>query len=127
MKILIVDDHPLMRVGIAAIIDAQTDMMTVAQAGTGEEALRLWSQHPPDVVLVDLKLPGMSGVDVIRAIRSQQQNAKFVVLTTYDGDEDIHQALGDTSSKECPMTRCLMRCDVCRRATVTCRVPWKKF
>jgi DNA-binding NarL/FixJ family response regulator len=93
MKILIVDDHPLMRVGIAAIIDAQPDMMAVAQAGTAEEALRLYAQHRPDIVLVDLKLPDRSGVEIIRTIRNQREEAKFVVLTTYDGDEDIHQAL----------------------------------
>ncbi|MGC2164308.1 MAG: response regulator transcription factor [Silvibacterium sp.] len=93
IKILIVDDHPLMRVGIAAIVNARSDMITVAQAGTGEEAVELFEQHSPDVTLIDLRLPGMGGVSTIRAIRSKHAQARFVVLTTYDGDEDIHQAL----------------------------------
>ncbi len=92
-KILVVDDHPLMRVGIAAIIDAQPDMMTIAQAGSAEEAVRQYAQHHPDIILVDLRLPDKSGVEIIRSIRSKNANAKFIVLTTYDGDEDIHQAL----------------------------------
>lgn len=91
--ILVVEDHPLMRLGIAAIIDAQPDMRTVAQAGSGEEAVELCARTQPDILLVDLRLPGMSGVEVIRSIRQHGSRAKFVVLTTYDGDEDIHQAL----------------------------------
>lgn len=93
MKVLIVDDHPLMRVGIAAIINARPDMVTVAQTGTGEEAVEIFEQHLPDITLMDLRLPGMSGVDAIQAIRSKHAQARFVVLTTYEGDEDIHQAL----------------------------------
>lgn len=88
------DDHPLMRVGIAAIINARKDMSVVAQAGTGEEAVQLYRQHKPDITLMDLRLPGpMSGVDAIVAIRATQSNARFIVVTTYDGDEDIHRAL----------------------------------
>lgn len=93
IKVLVVDDHPLMRVGIAAIIDARSDMTAIAQAGTGEEAVKLFEQHRPDITLMDLRLPGMSGVNAIRAIRSKHPQARFVVLTTYEGDEDIHQAL----------------------------------
>jgi two-component system, NarL family, response regulator len=93
MKILIVEDHPIMRVGIAAIIDATPDMTTVAQAGSGEEAVELYEKHLPDITLMDLRLPGMSGVETIRTINARHHNAKFVVLTTYEGDEDIHQAL----------------------------------
>jgi DNA-binding NarL/FixJ family response regulator len=93
IKILVVDDHPLMRVGIAAIIDAQPDMMTIAQAGSAEEAVRQYAQHHPDIILVDLRLPDKSGVEIIHCVRSKNANAKFIVLTTYDGDEDIHQAL----------------------------------
>ncbi len=93
IKILVVDDHPLMRIGIAAIINARQDMIAVAQAGNGEEAVKLFEQHSPDITLMDLRLPGMSGVDAIRAIRSRHPQARFVVLTTYEGDEDIHQAL----------------------------------
>jgi DNA-binding NarL/FixJ family response regulator len=93
IKVLVVDDHPLMRVGIAAIIDNQPNMMTVAQAGSGEEAVDLFQKHHPDITLMDLRLPQMSGVDTIRTIRRFHPHARFVVLTTYEGDEDIHQAL----------------------------------
>jgi DNA-binding NarL/FixJ family response regulator len=93
IKVLVVDDHPLMRVGISAIIDGRAGMATVAQAGTGEEAIELYKQCFPDVTLMDLRLPGMSGVETIRAIRRLNVQARFVVLTTYEGDEDIHQAL----------------------------------
>ena len=93
IKVLIVDDHPLMRVGIAAIIDGRPGMMTVAQAGSGEEAVTLYERHLPDITLMDLRLPQMSGVEAIRNIRRLHPQARFVVLTTYEGDEDIHQAL----------------------------------
>jgi DNA-binding NarL/FixJ family response regulator len=93
IRILIVDDHPIMRVGIAAIIEATPDMTTVAQAGSGEEAVELFEKYLPDITLMDLRLPGMSGVDAIRTLMARYPSAKFVVLTTYEGDEDIHQAL----------------------------------
>lgn len=93
IRVLVVDDHPLMRVGIAAIINARPDMIAVAQAGNGEEAVEMFEQHRPDVTLMDLRLPGMSGVNAIQIIRSRHEQARFVVLTTYEGDEDIHQAL----------------------------------
>jgi two-component system, NarL family, response regulator len=93
MKVMIVDDHPIMLVGAASIVNARSDMMVVAQTGTGEEAVALFSKHKPDVTLMDLRLPGMSGVDAIRAIRSIHPGARFVVLTTYEGDADIHRAL----------------------------------
>jgi DNA-binding NarL/FixJ family response regulator len=91
---MVVDDHPLMRVGIGAIINARKDMSVVAQAGTGEEALELYRRHKPDITLMDLRLPGpMSGVDAITAIRAIEPRSRFIVVTTYDGDEDIHRAL----------------------------------
>jgi DNA-binding NarL/FixJ family response regulator len=93
IRILIVDDHPLMRVGIAAIINAQPNMQVVGQAGTAAEALRLFPEKQPDVTLMDLRLPDQSGVEAIRSIRSQNATARIIVLTTYEGDEDIHQAL----------------------------------
>ena len=93
IRIMIVDDHPLMRVGVAAIINTRLDMEVVAQAGTAEEAVLLHKEHEPDVTLMDLRLPGASGVTAIRQIRARMSNARFVVLTTYEGDEDIHQAL----------------------------------
>jgi len=93
ISVMVVDDHPLTRLGVTAMINAQRDMVAVAQAGTGEEATELFWQHKPQVTLMDLRLPGMSGVDAIRSIRSREPHARFVVLTTYEGDEDIHQAL----------------------------------
>lgn len=94
IRVMVVDDHPLMRVGIAAIINARADMAVVAQAGTGEEAVTLFQRHKPDVTLMDLRLPGsLGGVEAIAAIRSKSPRARFIVVTTYDGDEDIHRAL----------------------------------
>jgi two-component system, NarL family, response regulator len=91
--VLIVDDHPLLRLGVAAIIDAQPDMHVVAQAGSGEEAVKLFKKHHPDITMMDLRLPGMSGLDALRVIRREDAHAKCLVLTTYEGDEDIHQAI----------------------------------
>jgi DNA-binding NarL/FixJ family response regulator len=93
IKVMVVDDHPLMRVGVASIVNARQDMTVVAQTGTGEEAVALYQQHMPDVTLMDLRLPKMSGVDAILTIRSKNPGARFIVLTTYEGDEDIHRAL----------------------------------
>lgn len=93
IRILVVDDHPIMRFGIASIINATPDLIAVAQAGSGEEAIDLYEEHLPDITLMDLQLPGMSGVDAIRTILTRHPDARFVVLTTYEGDEDIHQAL----------------------------------
>jgi DNA-binding NarL/FixJ family response regulator len=93
ISVMIVDDHPLMRLGIAALIDAQPDMRVVAQAGTAESAVALHAQHSPDVTLMDLQLPGMGGVHGIRAIRRRKPDARFVVVTMYEGDEDVHQAM----------------------------------
>ncbi|MFZ0747603.1 MAG: response regulator transcription factor [Terracidiphilus sp.] len=93
IKILIVDDHPIMRVGIAALISSSKEMIAVGQAGTGEEAIEQHALLRPDVTLMDLRLPGLSGVETIRRIRSRTPDARFIVLTTYEGDEDIHQAM----------------------------------
>ena len=94
MKVMVVDDHPLMRVGITAIINARSDMAVVAQADTGEEAVKCFEQHHPDVTLMDLRLPGkMGGVEAIAVIRSSHPQARFIVVTTYEGDADIHHAL----------------------------------
>jgi DNA-binding NarL/FixJ family response regulator len=91
--VLVVDVHPIMRLGIAAIINAQPDMKVCSQAESGTEAVRMFRKHRPDVTLMDLRLPGMSGLDALRAIRHDDPGARCLVLTTYEGDEDIHQAL----------------------------------
>jgi DNA-binding NarL/FixJ family response regulator len=91
--VLVVEDHPIMRMGIAAIIDAQPDMKVCDQAGSGTDAVRLFRERRPDVILMDLRLPGMSGLDALRAIRRMDPAARCVVLTTYEGEEDVHQAM----------------------------------
>jgi len=94
IKVMVVDDHPLMRVGIAAIINARPDMSVVGQAESGEEAVALFSKCKPDITLMDLRLPGkMGGVEAIAAIHASFPRARFIVVTTYEGDEDIHRAL----------------------------------
>lgn len=93
IRVILVDDHPVVRFGLAAIIGLQPDMMVVAEAGSGEEACAVCARQVADVLLMDLRLPGMSGVEAIRAIRKGYPKLRFIVLTTYDGDEDIHRAL----------------------------------
>jgi len=92
-KVLIVDDHPLMRVGVASIINSQSDMTVVAQAGAEEEAVRFFSELRPEIILMDLRLAKGSGLEAISRIMAIDPQARIVVLTTYEGDEDIHQAL----------------------------------
>jgi DNA-binding NarL/FixJ family response regulator len=91
--ILIVDDHPIMRYGIAALIATCHEMVCVGQASSGEEAIGMHLARKPDITLMDLRLPGISGVETIRRIRQKSPLARFIVLTTYEGDEDIHQAM----------------------------------
>lgn len=98
IRILIVDDHPIMRVGIAAIINAQPNMKIVGQAANAQEAEELYRAQKPDLTLMDLRLPDKSGVEAIRSIRAHSPKARIVVLTTYEGDEDIHQALAAGAS-----------------------------
>lgn len=93
IRIMVVDDHQIVRTGLMALIGTQHDMTVVAQAASGEEAVKLFRRHEPDVTLMDLRLPGMSGAEAIGAIRQEYPAAKFIVLTTFDGDEDIHRAL----------------------------------
>jgi len=93
IRLLLVEDHPIMRLGVAALVSTFPNLEVVAQAGSGEEAIELHREFDPDVTLVDLRLPGISGVETIRAVRRRKPAARFIVLTTYEGDEDIHQAL----------------------------------
>jgi len=93
IRVMLVDDHPIVRIGLAALIGTLPGMETVAQAGNGREAIALHKGKRPDVTLMDLRLPELSGVEVIRTIRTVSPDARFIVLTTYEGDEDIHQAL----------------------------------
>ncbi len=91
--VLIVDDHPVVRFGLAAIIHSQRDMVVVAEAATGHEAIELYARQQPNIGLIDLRLPDITGVEVIRTIVDAQPKARLIVLTTYDGDEDIYRAL----------------------------------
>ena len=93
ISVLIVDDHSLIRSGIMALLESQPDLKTIGEASSGEEAVALHRQLQPDIVLMDLRLPGMSGVEAIQAIRKESPNARIIVLTTYDTDEDIYRAI----------------------------------
>ena len=94
IRILVVDDHPIVRKGLAATINPESDMEVVASAATGKEAVELFRQKRPDVTIMDLNLtPEMTGQQAIRAIRGEFPNARIVVLSAYKGDEDIFRAL----------------------------------
>ncbi|WP_263417744.1 response regulator [Terriglobus albidus] len=93
IKVLTVDDHPLLREGIAAVIEGEQDIELVAEAANGQEAIELFRLHRPDVTLMDLQMPGMNGIETIVAIRSEFPDARFVVLTTYQGDVQAFRAL----------------------------------
>ncbi|HTB14820.1 MAG TPA: response regulator transcription factor [Bryobacteraceae bacterium] len=93
IRILTVDDHALLRKGIAALINAEPDMKLVAEASDGQEAIAEFKEHRPDVTLMDLQMPEMSGIECIIAIRSDFPNARIIVLTTYPGDLQVLRAL----------------------------------
>jgi two-component system NarL family response regulator len=93
IRVLCVDDHRIVREGIASIINCQRDMTMVASAASGPDGIALFKQHLPDVTLMDLQLGKMSGLQAIRAIRQHHKAAKIIVLSMYDGDEDVYQSL----------------------------------
>jgi two-component system, NarL family, response regulator len=93
ITILTADDHPLIRDGLAAVLRAESGLQVVAEAANGEEAIEAYERLRPDIVLMDLRMPVMDGLAATRAILADDPNARIIVLTTYDGDEDIHRAL----------------------------------
>ena len=93
IRIMLVDDHSAFRKGMAALIESESDLKVVAETGDGMEALEVYREYQPDVVLMDLRLPGMSGVEAILAIRKEFPEARVIVLTTFDMDEDIFRAI----------------------------------
>src|SRR4051794_39597534 len=93
IRVLGVDDHPLLREGILTIVNSQPDMALIAQAENGRDAIQKHREHRPDVTLMDLRLPDMSGIDALIAIRTEFSDARIVMLTTFEGDVEIQRAL----------------------------------
>jgi two-component system NarL family response regulator len=93
IRVLLVDDHPILLDGLAMLLGCEPDMAVVGRAVNGEEAIALFQQHQPDVMLVDLRLPTISGIEVIAKIRADYPRARIVVLSTHDTDEEIYQAV----------------------------------
>lgn len=93
IQVVIADDHPIVRDGLNAVINDQPDMAVVAEASNGKEAIELARQHRPDVMLIDLRMPQMNGLEAITTIRAEWSQARIIILTTYDGDEDIYRGL----------------------------------
>lgn len=93
IRLLIVDDHFVVRIGLASTLNLEPDMKVVAEARTGKEAVVLYQQHRPDVVIMDYQLPEMNGAEATRAIRTLHSEAKVIVLSVYKGEEDVHRAV----------------------------------
>jgi DNA-binding NarL/FixJ family response regulator len=93
IRVLIADDHSILRDGLVAIIKQEADMEVVAETGDGQQAVKLWQEYRPDITLMDLRMPGLDGVKAIYQIRGVDPNARIIVLTTYDGDEDIYRGM----------------------------------
>ena len=93
IRVLVADDHPIVRQGVIANVKPQPDMMVVAEAGDGLEALALIKEHSPDVVLLDLRMPGMDGLDVVAEVSRAKLKSRVVIMTTFESEEDVHRAI----------------------------------
>ncbi len=93
IRVILADDHPVVRDGLAAIVNQQPDMQVVAEAGDGEEAVQLFDQHSPDVMVLDLRMPKRDGVSVVQTVLEKHPKARLLIMTTFDGDEDIFRSL----------------------------------
>src|SRR6201988_4984445 len=93
IRLLIADDHSVVREGLVSLVKRKSDIVVVAEASNGREAVDLWKRHRPDVTLLDLRMPELDGVGAIKEIRANDDKARVIVLTTFDGDEDIYRAI----------------------------------
>jgi two-component system, NarL family, response regulator len=93
IRVILADDHPVVRDGLAAIVNQQPDMQVVAEAGDGEQAMALYEKHLPDVMVLDLRMPKRDGVSVVQGVLESHPKARLLIITTYDGDEDIFRSL----------------------------------
>jgi len=93
IRVLVVDDHTVVRDGLSVILDQEPGLQVVAQAANGRQAVELWQEHRPDITLMDLQMPLLNGVSAIGEIRAAHPEARIIVLTTFDGDDDIYRAL----------------------------------
>ena len=93
IRILVCDDHPITREGLALILDNQPDMSVVAQAGNGREAVALFRKHRPDIIILDVQMPIMSGAEATEALLREFPDSRIILFTTFDGDEDIHRGM----------------------------------
>ena len=93
IRVMLVDDHPVVRDGLANIVNQQKDMRVIAEADDGDTAIALYDEHRPDVMVLDLRMPGRDGVSVVEAVLEKHSKARVLIMTTYDGDEDIFKSL----------------------------------
>ncbi|MGH8300252.1 MAG: response regulator, partial [Steroidobacteraceae bacterium] len=111
IRVILADDHPVVRDGLAAMVNQQADMEVVAEAGDGDEAIALFDQHQPDVMVLDLRMPKRDGVAVVQHVLEINPKARLLIMTTYDGDEDIFQCLSQGAKgyllKDAPRTEIL--------------------